>query len=260
MGRRPSARDLSSGKWKMRNLQMDLEEIKENLKRLAHEFGLEYRPESYSFFFLSKREILLRNYLAAPTDHPMYEEFGATPEERIQNLEKFLCSFLYTKMTGSGSTEGCVMTREELDQERSLLFRIQNPELRAEYQALYAKIAQHMKGKWLVLLSMPETERERQSGLEYLVLHEWIHVLLMDNGIFFQAQGKDWRLDEGLVTYMMAFLEKEELDPKSTKGLQDKLTKYHKALLEAAHRWWELLHSKGTPKERKETILALLQE
>ena len=92
------------------------------------------------------------------------------------------------------------------------------------------------------------------------MLHEWIHVLLMDNGIFFQAQGKDWRLDEGLVTYMMAFLEKEELDPKSTKGLQDKLTKYHKALLEAAHRWWELLHSKGTPKERKETILALLQE
>jgi hypothetical protein len=225
------------------------------IRQVAQEFGLEYRPESYSILFVSKRESCLRNYLAAP----LYSEFGATEAERVQNLEKFLNSPLYAAVTRPGSTEGCVMTREELEDERAVIAQIANPSLRAEYEALYDKLACYMQGRFLTLLSWPETEWESQEGLAYTVLHEWLHVLLMDNGIFFQDQGKSWEWDEGLVTYLMAFLGKEDLDgpgkyaPPAVAEIEDKSYK-------AARRWRDLLKVSKTPQERKEAILKVLWE
>ena len=234
--------------------EAQLESARRLVRQVAQEFGLEYRPESYSFLFVSKRESCLRNYLAAP----MYSEFGATEAERVQNLEKFLNSPLYTAVTRPGSTEGCVMTREELEDERAVVAQIANPSLRAEYEALYNKLACHMQGRFLTLLSWPETEWESHEGLEYTVLHEWLHVLLMDNGIFFQDRGKSWEWDEGLVTYLMAFLGKEDLDgpgkyaPPAVAEIEDKSYK-------AARRWQEILKDKQTPEERRSAILRELE-
>jgi hypothetical protein len=235
-------------------LEAQLESALRLIQKVAREFGLEYRPESYSFLFVSKRESCLRNYLVAP----LYSEFGATETERVQNLERFLTSSLYTAVTRPGSTEGCVMTHEELEDERAVIAQIANPSLRAEYEALYDKLARHMRGRFLTLLSWPETERESQEGLAYTVLHEWLHVLLMDNGIFFQDQGKSWEWDEGLVTYLMAFLGKEDLDgpgkyaPPAVAEIEDKSYK-------AARRWRDLLEGCKIPQERKETILKVLR-
>ncbi|MCL6641956.1 MAG: hypothetical protein K6T71_01340 [Candidatus Bipolaricaulota bacterium] len=234
--------------------EAQLELARRQIRQVAQEFGLEYRPESYSFLFVSKRESYLRNYLAAP----MYSEFGATEAERVQNLEKFLNSPLYTAVTGPGSTEGCVMTREELEDEQVVIAQIANPTLRAEYEALYDKLTRHMQGRFLTLFSWPETEWESQEGLAYMVLHEWLHVLLMDNGIFFQDRGKSWEWDEGLVTYLMAFLGKEDLDgsgkyaPQAVAEIEDQSHK-------AARRWREILKDKQTPKERRSAILQELE-
>lgn len=158
------------------------------IQKIAQEFDWGYRLESYSFLFVSKRESCLRNYLAAP----MYSGFGATAEERAQNLEKFLSSPIYAKIMIPGVTGGCVMHREELEEERAAIPLIANPALRAEYEALYDKLDKHMQGRWLTLLSRPETEgkRRQRPGVFYLILHEWLHVLLMDNDIFFQHKGK----------------------------------------------------------------------
>ncbi len=234
--------------------EAQLESARRLVRQVAREFGLEYRLESYSFLFVSKRESCLRNYLAAP----MYSEFGETEAERVQNLEKFLNSPLYTAITRPGSTEGCVMTREELEDERAVVAQIANPSLRAEYEALYNKLACHMQGRFLTLLSWPETEWESQEGLEYTVLHEWLHVLLMDNGIFFQDRGKSWEWDEGLVTYLMAFAGKEDLDAKPGERSYE-LERHHEVLLEAGRRWREILKDKQTPKERRLAILRELE-
>jgi len=141
--------------------EAQLESARRLIQQVAQEFGLEYRPESYSFLFASKHEPCLRNYLVAP----LYSRFGATETERVQNLERFLTSSLYTAVTRPRSLEGCVMTREELEDEQGVIAQIVNPALRAEYETLYDKLARHMRGRFLTLLSWPETERESQEGL-----------------------------------------------------------------------------------------------
>lgn len=234
--------------------EAQLESARRQIRQVAQEFDLEYRSESYSFLFVSKRESCLRNYLAAP----MYSEFGATEAERVQNLERFLNSPLYAAVTGPGSTEGCVMTREELQDERMVISQISNPALRMEYEVLYDKLARHRRGQFLTLFSQPQTEEEFRE-LEHMVLHEWLHVLFMDNGIFFQDRGKSWKLDEGLVTYLMAFAGKEDLDAKPEESSQQ-LERHHEVLLGAARRWRDLLKASKTPQERKEAILKVLQE
>jgi len=46
--------------------EAQLESARRLIQQVAQEFGLEYRPESYSFLFASKHESCLRNYLVAP--------------------------------------------------------------------------------------------------------------------------------------------------------------------------------------------------
>ncbi len=145
-------------------LESLLESVRQQILHVAQEFSLEYHPESYALLFVTKRESCLRNYLVAP----MYSEFGATAEERIQKLEEFLSSPLYARVTGLESTEGCVMHLEELQEERAVIPLIAHPALRAEYEALYDKLAHHMRGRWLTLLSQLETAWESQEGLSML--------------------------------------------------------------------------------------------
>jgi len=236
---------------------MEEAELKEKLglarckiQQAAQEFDLEYRPESYSVLFVSKHESCLLNYLY---EAPLYSEFGGTAEERIQNLEGFLHSKLYASVTGSDSTEGCVLPREELEEQKALLLKIQNPQLRSEYEALYTKLDQNMHGRWLTVVSQPGAGKD----VEHTVLHEWLHVLLMDNGISFQDKGKNWEWDEGLVTYLMAFLEEEDLDTVINKDTP--IVEQERQYLEAGRRWREILKDKQTPQERKAAIVRELE-
>lgn len=112
-------------------LEAQLESARHQIQRVAQEFDLEYRPESYNFLFVSKRESCLLNHLY---EAPLYNEFGATAKERIQNLEKFLDSKLYARVTGSGTTEGCVLTREELEEQKALLPTIYGLSVRRSMQ------------------------------------------------------------------------------------------------------------------------------
>lgn len=240
-------------------LKEQLESARRQIQRVAQEFALEYRPESYRFLFVSRRESCLRNYLAAP----MYAEFGATKAERARNLEKFLSSPIYAQLTGPRSMEGCTITRKELEDEMAVIAQITNPALRAEYEALYDKLAHHMQGQLLTLFSFsqPETRwdpQEFQEKLAYLVLHEWLHILLKDNGIYFQDRDKSWEWDEGLVTYLMAFLGEEDLDRQIDED--SPIAKEHRQYREAGRRWQDLLKGCKTPKERKEAILKVLRE
>ena len=235
-------------------LKAQMKAVRLQIRRIAKEFNLSYYEESYSLLFISKRECCLRNYLAAP----MYAEFGITPEERARSAKRFLNSSLYAQVTGPGSIEGCVMTRKELEDEQEVIAQVEDPDLRAEYETLYDKLAHHMQGKRLTLLSKPETENERRR-LEYLVLHEWLHVLLMDNEIVFQDRGKSWEWDEGLVTYLMAFLGKEYLDVPVHEGGEGAPDNLRQRYREAGRRWREILKDKRTPEERKATILEQLE-
>jgi len=235
-------------------LEAQLEAIRHQVQRIAKEFNLGYQEESYNLLFISKRECCLRNYLTAP----MYAEFGATPQERAWNVEKFLNSSLYAQITGPGSVEGCVMARKELEEERAVIVQVRDPSLRAEYEALYDKLAHHMAGGRLTLLARPENEEERRR-LEHLVLHEWLHVLLMDNGIVFQDRAKSWEWDEGLVTYLMAFLGREDLDVPAQEGSEGALADLHQRYRKAGRRWREILKGKRTPEGRKAAILEQLE-
>lgn len=241
-------------------LEVWLAPARGQIQQIAREFALEYRPESYRYLAVSREESLLRNYLAAP----MYAEFGTTKAERARRIREFLRSPLYAQLTGPGSiyAEGCVLTRDELEQEAAVIAEIPDPALRGECQALYEKLAHHMQGQFLTLFGFPQpeaarTHREFPRRVEYLVLHEWLHVLLWDNGVCFQAKGKSWEWDEGLVTYLMAFSGEEDLNTHVDEA--SPTASLHRQYLEAGRRWREILREKRSPDKRRSAILLELE-
>lgn len=230
-----------------RDLNQQLDLARRDIQRIAREFDLDYREESYRSILLTKREIILGTYLVVP----VLEKYGASPAERAGNAEEFVRSSDFAKSIAPGKLPGRVINRDNLKVERAVIPDIGDPGLQAEYAALYDKLERHLQGPWLVMLGMPETEDEHQQALDNTV-HEFLHVLLWDNDIIFQARGKSWEWDEGLATYLVAFLGRENLDALSRLGPR------YESYLEWGRRWRELLRDKRTPEERKSAIMLQL--
>lgn len=232
-----------------RDLNQQLDLARRDIQRIAREFDLDYREESYRSILLTKREIILGTYLVVP----VLEKYGASPAERAGNAEEFVRSSDFAKRIAPGKLPGRVINRDNLKVERAVIPKIGDPGLRAEYASLYEKLGRHLQGPYLTLLSAPETDTERQQALENAV-HEFLHVLLWDNDITFQKRpvAKGWEWDEGLATYLTAFLGLEDLDAPSRLG------PLYERYLEWGRRWRELLRDKRTPEERKSAIMLQL--
>jgi len=152
-----------------------------------------------------------------------------------------------------GTIQGSVLKRREILEDVALLNGISSPRLRREYRALYEYLGKHSAGKrWIVALRSPSSS-EDWTGMRYL-LHEFVHALLNENGLRFEVGGNGWELDEGLCTYMMAFLGEEDLDAKVKRNSLGVYETY----LKEARKWRKILAGCRTPAQRREKLFKRL--
>ncbi len=220
------------------------------LKRLAKEFNLKYNSQWFNFILVPRRQLVLNNFIIGCPD-PSYNKFGKSYKLRIKNLDKFLKSKEYKKIVRRA--HGGIKLKEDLEKDIKSAQLIKNKKVRQEYLDIFKKARPKFKSNILALVTKPRTKKESKLILQILT-HEWEHVLLMKNNIYFQRKGrKYWPLDEGLVTYFDAFLGKyiSKLDAMQKREKNTFLRQY----ISNAVKWKKLLEGKTKPKERKKAIL-----
>lgn len=170
--------------------------IKSQLKKLAKEFALKYNEKWFNYMWISKRENVLLEYILACPD-PIYSKYGKTSQQRAKNLSKFLSSAEFRKCLKRYG--GQVVYKKDLNKK---MF-----EKNSELLKLYTKLK---KADVTALLTKTDVKKEKEHLIRSILRHEWIHVLLKKNNIYFQKKGKKyWPYDEGLNEYMAAFLDND---------------------------------------------------
>jgi len=167
------------------------EKLKRKLKTVAKTFSLKYNPRIFNLNWVSKKELVMINYI---TGNPKYNKFGKTDDKRIKNIEKFLSSNFFKRIIKRYG--GCVVSRKRFIKNMK---KIKNKEIREVYE----KIIKSVKGKErIAFISRPRNIIEGRD-LEKIILHEWIHQLLIYNKISLKKINPEfWRLDEGLAIYL----------------------------------------------------------
>lgn len=234
---------------------MKIQEAKSQIKELAEDFDLKYNPNWFKYLWISVRHEILTEYIGTCPD-PIYQKYGNTIEQRVKNINKFVKSKDFRgclKRYG-----GQVAEKRELKREEKWIRQIKDEKLRKELLKFYKKLKRQFgEANYLALLTIPRNQKEEDLQLNFYLKHEWIHILLNKNRIYFQEIAKQfWPYDEGINEYMGAYLD----------GNLDKLEKFkdkedypmEKKYWDYAIKFRELLKDKNTPKERKKTILDLV--
>ena len=235
---------------------MKITQIKSQLKKIAKEFNLKYKAEWFNYMWISKREGRYLEYVGMCWD-PIYTRFGKTIEKRIENIDKFESSKELKNILKRYG--GQAITKKEVVKGIKDCKKIQNIKLRKELLDLHKRIQLNLKENNLGLLTQTKNKREKDSLLNFVLKHEWIHLLLMKNGIYFkEVYERNWKYDEGLVTYLEYYIKNRLNHLESIK----KKTEYptSRVYYIYAIKFRELLKSKGTPKERKKVLIDLLKE
>jgi len=234
----------------------EINKIRENIKKLAKEFNLNYKKELYKATFLTKKEFAILQFLIGCPD-PVYTKFGDTTEERIKNINEFLNSKDFIKL--SNKCGGNIVNIKTFQKN---IKKIKNSQIKKKAERILRKLKLE-SSREVVTLTIPKTEREKKFILKTILFHEWIHVLLISNKIYFQSINPDyWRLDEGLTTYLQISFEKKSSDiSKIIKKRMEKSSKDSLYIIYAknALKFNKILKNKKNPNERKKTILNYLR-
>jgi len=231
-------------------------EIKPQIKKIAKEFGLRYNPEWFNYMWVSKREGRYLEYMGMCWDS-IYTRFGRTIENRIENIEKFNKSKELKKIVKR--VGGQAITKEEVIKGIKDCKKIQNEKLKKELLSLHKMIKLNLKENNLALLTKTKNQKHQELLLNSILIHEWIHLLLLKNKINFKdISEKHWKYDEGLVTYLEYYIKNKLNHLESTK----KKTKYPTAKVYYIYaiKFRKLLKNKETPKERKKVLIDLLKK
>lgn len=235
---------------------MKTQKIKSQIKKLSEEFNLRYNPAEYGFMWISKRHARYLEYVGMSHD-PIYTRFGKTVEKKIENIEKFERSKEFKKIKNEYG--GQAITKKEILKGIKDCKKIRKPKLRRELLNLHNNLLLNLKEDNLALLTKTNNKNEKKILLNSFLLHEWIHLLLMKNKIYFKSiSEKYWKYDEGLVTYLEYYLQNRlnylEFIRNKTKYPHQK--KYYIYAI----KFREFLKTKKTPRERKKAILRLIKE
>lgn len=231
-------------------------EIKVQLKKLAKEFDLKFNSKWFDFIWMTKRQARYLEYVGMCFD-PIYTRFGKTIEKRIKNIDTFENSRELKEIEHRFS--GQAITKDEVMKGITALKNIKNHVLRKELLKTYQKIKSKLNENSLALLTIPDNDKEKDFLLNSILLHEWIHVLLIKNKIYFQSISENyWKYDEGLVTYLEYFLSG---NLNSLKPLR-KNTKYlsFRVYFIYALKFRKLLENVDEASERKAVLLKVIKE
>ena len=235
---------------------MTISKIKNQLKKFSKDFDLNYDSKWFSYMWISHRLHILIEYIGYCPD-PVYMKYGNTPEKRIENISKFIASkdFLACLKRYGGQ----VASKEGLAQEIFWINKIKDNKLKSELLAFYKRLKKKLnRTPFIALMTTPRNKKEEAWLLKYCLRHEWIHILLQKDKIYFQKiKGEYGPYDEGIDEYMGAYLDKsldnlERFRDEETYSLEKKGWVY-------AIKFRELLKNSKTPKEKKVILLKLLK-
>ena len=233
---------------------MNTQKAKSQLKKLAKEFDLKYNPNWFSVMWISKRNARFLEYVGMCFD-PIYTPFGKTVEKRIENITKFESSKQFKKIKHEFG--GQAITKKEVLKGIKDCKKIKESKLRNELLDLHKKIKSNLKENNLALLTKTNNKKQKEILLNSILIHEWIHHLLMKNKIYFKSVSeKHWKYDEGLVTYLEYYI-KNKLNYLETIKRKIKYPS-QKIYFIYAIKFRELLKNKNIPKKRKKAILDLI--
>jgi len=233
-----------------------MKQIKSQLRKLAKEFNLKYNENWFNFIWISKRYARYLEYIGMCFD-PIYTRFGKTIEKRIKNIGKFEFSKEFKKINqGYG---GQAITKKEVLKGIKDCKKINAHKLRKELLELHKEIKSQLREDNLALLTKTNNKKQKEILLNSILIHEWIHLLLMKNKIYFKdISEKYWRYDGGLVTYCEYYIKKRLSYLESIKkkmGYPNQKVYYAYAI-----KFRKLFEDKNTPKERKQSINNLIKK
>jgi len=226
--------------------------MKKEIKKIAKEFNFKYDPNWFSFMWISKKGEILLEYIGYCPDD-IYNKYGKNPIQRVKNIDDFISSNDFKKCIKRYG--GQVYDKKRLREEEKWTEKIQNKKLKKKLLNIHKRIRKRLNKKgYIALLTRTKIKKELDFLLKWILRHEWIHILLMKNNLYFQKINKRyWKFDEGLVTYLDAFLNNKinglEKIEKVTK------TKMEKAYFKYAIKFREILKNKKTPQGRKQALL-----
>ena len=232
---------------------MKTEKIKEQIEKISRDFDLKYNLNWFNLLWISKRQARYLEYLGMCFD-PIYTRFGNTIKKRIENIEKFESSKEFKKIKNEYS--GQVITKSEVAKGIKNCRRIKDFKLKNELLNLYKKILNNLKEDNLALLTETINKKHKDILLNSILFHEWIHLLLIKNKIFFKLE-KNWKYNEGLVTYLEYYSQDRLNFLESTK----KKVKYpsQKIYFVYAIKFRELLKNANNGIEKKNILLNLVK-
>ena len=234
---------------------MDSQKIKSKIKRLSKEFNFHYKSEWFKHLWISKKENILTEYIWMCPD-PVYTKYGKIPSERIDNIKKFIDSDEFQSLTNRYG--GQVIERKSFNQFfLKRINSIKDKKIMKECSKIYKKIKNAIRGRAnIAILTKTSKKKEEEFVTKFILMHEWIHILLFKNKISFKKyNGKYWQYDEGLCTFCEGFL------GNSLDKLEDKAEKMkypmEKQYYIYAIKFRDLLKNEREPEKRKKIILKL---
>jgi|APSaa5957512622_1039677.scaffolds.fasta_scaffold21924_3 hypothetical protein len=203
------------------------------IKKISKDFNLDYSKGEFKFILLTKKQIVLTNFLGGCPFKP-YNQFDT--------LEKFIKS---KEFKGEiKNSQGRKISREELEKELELIKKITNKKLKTELSKIYAKLKSNMVGNNLSLSSEKDKE---------IIVHELLHELIDTNNI----RPISTNVNEGLVYYLTEYVLYPKNYHKKIKENAAKISKNEEwnQTRSSALEWAKLLKDCKTPSERKEEII-----
>jgi len=226
--------------------------MKERLKQLAKAFDLKFNENWFNYIWISKEENTLLEYMWMCPD-PIFVKYGETSYERTKHIENFL---------DSGDFKECLhrFGGQAINKDTfmkyfpSRISNIENGKVRSSLSKIYKKIIKSMgKSARIAILTKSSIKPEIERLKDFVLFHEWIHILVNENGLKFPHEIKDnWKYNEGLVTYLQEFYagKLNELEENVRKTRYDFQKQYYIYAL----KFRQLLKNTNNPRKRKELL------
>jgi len=234
--------------------ELELEEIRRNIQELAKKFDLKYKKELYKAKFLTSEEFTILQFLIGCPE-PFYVKFGKRIQERIKNIDRFLDSRGFIKLSKK-KIGGSVLDSKDIKNFQKNINNLKDYRIKNKCKKILRKIKSSIT-KMVVVITIPKNERQKKFLFNIVLFHEWIHILLFSNKIR-STKPKYWVLDEGLTTYLQVSFKKKRTDV--SKIIRQRMKKARKDSLyrvyaKNALKFNKILKNKKKPTERKKTIL-----
>lgn len=221
--------------------------ILKKIKEKADNLDLKFDRKVFVANFLPAKEVQLWRYM---NGSPRFKGYGSTIWDRSKNLHRFL----KTKESRASIPGGVGVNRKGII---DTVNQIKNPKDRKMIERMLSKLDFNRWGDTVVVtrLNIPGDPGARYD----ILLHEWVHVLLVSNKIGFWDTGNGrWKYNEGAtiaIEYYMGnyygrdigFL-KERMASKSQDDSFMKILKFTSPFI-------KIIEGQKRPEERKRLIL-----